>query len=171
MATEQPAPTIEETDAIHTHFGLSYATHLVMPRTILQSMPDWWQRDFVHLLRLYDHACSGLPENMQDVNYRVQTGEWREPWQVDDDTLKRLGWSYGDEDDTDATADPQDEEDPDEPLRTVIYDPEGNEHSIDTDCVFVPNREDPIPHYWRGRTRLPLAPITRTDVSATEDDA
>lgn len=37
-------------EAIHTYFGLSYANYLVLPRTVLQSMPDEWQGRFVKLL-------------------------------------------------------------------------------------------------------------------------
>jgi len=35
---------------IHTYFGLSYAQYLVIPRTVLQSMPEEWQDKFVLLL-------------------------------------------------------------------------------------------------------------------------
>ena len=37
-------------EAIHGYFGLSYANYLVMPRVVLQSMPDEWQEKFVVLL-------------------------------------------------------------------------------------------------------------------------
>ncbi|WP_030186594.1 hypothetical protein, partial [Streptomyces capuensis] len=43
-------------DAIHKHFGLSYANYLVLPRTLLQSMPDAWQNAFVKLLDEMDDA-------------------------------------------------------------------------------------------------------------------
>jgi len=35
---------------IHSYFGLSYANYLVLPRSVLQSMPNRWQKDFVELL-------------------------------------------------------------------------------------------------------------------------
>ena len=35
---------------IHWYFGLSYANYLVLPRSVLQSMPIKWQEDFVKLL-------------------------------------------------------------------------------------------------------------------------
>lgn len=35
---------------IHTAFGLSYASYLVIPRTVLQSMPLEWQARFVELV-------------------------------------------------------------------------------------------------------------------------
>lgn len=37
-------------EAIHLWFGLSYASYLTIPRSILQSMPDEWQKKFVILL-------------------------------------------------------------------------------------------------------------------------
>ena len=42
--------TIEEKEYIHGYFGLSYANYLVLPRSVLQSMPDKWQKQFVKLL-------------------------------------------------------------------------------------------------------------------------
>ncbi len=51
----------KDDEAIHSFFGLSYSSHLVVPRTVLQSMPARWQRDFVdHLLEL-DEAAFQLP--------------------------------------------------------------------------------------------------------------
>lgn len=37
-------------EKIHDYFGLSYANYLVLPRSVLQSMPDEWQEQFVGLL-------------------------------------------------------------------------------------------------------------------------
>ena len=55
---------------IQTWFGLSYCSYLVLPRSILQSMPEGWQKKFVELLeeagRLYECPESGL-------NYTVYT--------------------------------------------------------------------------------------------------
>lgn len=39
-----------EAGTIHAAFGLSYASYLVIPRTVLQSMPVEWQREFVRLV-------------------------------------------------------------------------------------------------------------------------
>jgi len=41
---------IEEKEHIHGYFGLSYANYLVIPRLVLQSMPEEWQKQFVFLL-------------------------------------------------------------------------------------------------------------------------
>ncbi|EFC78693.1 hypothetical protein FrEUN1fDRAFT_8187, partial [Parafrankia sp. EUN1f] len=43
-------PPRPESDTIHTWFGLSYSNYLVLPRSLLQSMPDRWQEPFVRLL-------------------------------------------------------------------------------------------------------------------------
>ncbi|EFC79182.1 hypothetical protein FrEUN1fDRAFT_7713, partial [Parafrankia sp. EUN1f] len=40
-------PPRPESDTIHTWFGLSYSNYLVLPRSLLQSMPDRWQEPFV----------------------------------------------------------------------------------------------------------------------------
>jgi hypothetical protein len=40
----------EEEEPVHAWFGLSYSSYLVLPRSILQSAPHWWQRAFVWLL-------------------------------------------------------------------------------------------------------------------------
>ena len=46
---------------VHEHFELSYASYKVLPRTVLQSMPVWWQRAFVDLMDLLDEAGADLP--------------------------------------------------------------------------------------------------------------
>lgn len=45
----EPDP-VETNEPIHEWFGLSYANYLVLPRTVLQSMPVDWQRRMVGLL-------------------------------------------------------------------------------------------------------------------------
>ena len=49
-----------EKEIIHGYFGLSYANYLVMPRSVLQSMPDAWQEEFVKLL-------DQIPETIDEV--------------------------------------------------------------------------------------------------------
>jgi hypothetical protein len=41
---------------VHAYMGLSYANYLVLHRSVLQSMPDDWQRAFVALLEEADQA-------------------------------------------------------------------------------------------------------------------
>ena len=59
-------------DYIHSFFGLSYASYLVLPRTILQSMPSKWQKDFVKLLHELDDTCAkhGISTPDYTVNAR-----------------------------------------------------------------------------------------------------
>lgn len=42
---------------MHTWFGLSHATHLVLPRVVIQSMPRRWQAELVALLQTSRVAC------------------------------------------------------------------------------------------------------------------
>ncbi len=44
----------DEHEAIHGAFGLSYAHYLVVPRSLLQSMPNEWQQRFVDTLKEMD---------------------------------------------------------------------------------------------------------------------
>lgn len=55
-------------EPIHDWFGLSYASYLVVPRTVLQSMPAEWQADLVRLLNL---ASAMFPDTEPDGGYRV----------------------------------------------------------------------------------------------------
>lgn len=47
-------PEYPKTQPIHEWFGLSYASYLVLPRSVLQSMPDEWQSKLVELLDQID---------------------------------------------------------------------------------------------------------------------
>lgn len=59
-------------DYIHAFFGLTYASYLVLPRSILQSMPSKWQKDFVKLLHVLDDTCAkhGISTPDYTVNAR-----------------------------------------------------------------------------------------------------
>lgn len=59
---------IYETDHVHEMFGLTYAAYLVLPRSILQSMPAGWQKQFCELMAQYDQATDGL----DGYDYSVQ---------------------------------------------------------------------------------------------------
>ncbi len=47
--------------AIHNWFELSYASYLVLPRTLLQSMPLQWQEDFVAHLEEMERLLPDWP--------------------------------------------------------------------------------------------------------------
>jgi hypothetical protein len=60
---------------VHTWFGLTYSSYLVIPRSLLQAMPPEWQANFVRLLREMRVAV----EFMQpiDDNYTVSLRDVR----------------------------------------------------------------------------------------------
>lgn len=58
----------EESEPIHRWFQLSYSSYLVLPRSILQSMPVEWQRRFVECIHEMEEAA---PEDAQGVTYTV----------------------------------------------------------------------------------------------------
>lgn len=64
-----------EDDAIHGWFGLSYASYLVLQRTVLQSMPQEWQRKFVALLEELD--STEWAEEIPRMGYTVLTRDSR----------------------------------------------------------------------------------------------
>lgn len=49
-------------DEIHRWFGLGRASFLVLPRVLLQEMPDAWQERFVALLEEYEAAFPNQPK-------------------------------------------------------------------------------------------------------------
>ena len=55
-------------DYIHAFFGLTYASYLVLPRSILQSMPCKWQKNFVNLLHELNNTCTKHGISMPDYN-------------------------------------------------------------------------------------------------------
>jgi len=57
-----------EDEPVHNWFQLSYSSYLVLPRSVLQSMPVEWQRDFIDLIRKVQRTLEvdGMP------NYRVR---------------------------------------------------------------------------------------------------
>lgn len=62
-------------EAIHLWFGLSYASYLTIPRSILQSMPDEWQKKFVLLLDEMDEAA--LAVGIKLPKYTVESRDDR----------------------------------------------------------------------------------------------
>lgn len=61
-------------DPIHEWFELSYAQYLTIPRSVLQSMPESWQADFVALLEELDETIDWRP---QAGRYWVQLRDGR----------------------------------------------------------------------------------------------
>ncbi|MFJ5644097.1 hypothetical protein [Streptomyces sp. NPDC093223] len=157
--TNQPT----ETDAIHRQFGLTYANYLVMPRTLLQSMDDAWQTEFVALLRRFNEAFAHVP---QAKGYKVEAATEHEVSELDEQQRAQLGitedWYRGEtppEGLTDAglLEWEAEHEDPEGP----VYYRDGQE--IDGGELVMLPAVDPVPHYQRGRTYIePKIPTTST---------
>ena len=63
----------EDSDPIQLWFNLSGAKYLVLPRSVLQSMPvDGWQRRFVGCLEELDAAFAG--QEMPDYYVKARKG-------------------------------------------------------------------------------------------------
>lgn len=60
---------IFDEEIIHGWFGLSYASYLVLPRSILQSAPVEWQKKFVDCLEELGEMFGCVPK---DGTYEVQ---------------------------------------------------------------------------------------------------
>ncbi len=54
-------------DDVHTMFNLSYASYLVWPRSVMQSMPAEWQHQFAELADQLEDRYGGY-----ETNYTVQ---------------------------------------------------------------------------------------------------
>lgn len=122
---------------IHTSFGLSYANYLVLPRTLLQSMPEEWQAKFVALV---NELYSAFRHVEQAQCYDVTPGVEREIGELTEAERAKLGITVIQEPDLD-------DEDDDRP---ALYSYRGEEYE-GWERVIWPT-EDPVPHYNRGRT-------------------
>jgi hypothetical protein len=56
MSDNPPDPLTQS--SVHTWFGLSYASYVVLPRSVLQSMDAPWQQRFVELMGELGSACT-----------------------------------------------------------------------------------------------------------------
>jgi hypothetical protein len=66
-----------EREAIHAWFGLTYANYLVVPRSVLQSMPDEWQTRFVTCLNEMHDAYGHLDWPEYRVNAVDSRGRFK----------------------------------------------------------------------------------------------
>lgn len=124
---------------IHTWFELSYSNYLVLPRSLMQSMPVEWQQRMVacveELRRAYEHLDH---PDAYEVTASVEC-EYSDLSAAD---MKALGITQADE--------PADEHD--DTWESRYYDRDGNEHQ-GWERVLAPRvGGDPVPHYDRGRT-------------------
>lgn len=135
---ETKPPTQE---LVHAYFSLSYANYHVLPRTLLQSMPDDWQARFVALMDELDNAFDHVDKT---EGYDVRAGRWVYINECSEAELKVAGITEAEEN------------------AEFYHDAEGNELT-GNDYAFLPGR-DPIPHYNRGRTYIQPGP---PDISHT----
>ena len=119
-------------EPIHEWFELSYSNYLVIPRSVLQSMPVEWQDRFVAALEEMGKAFGYLDWPVYDVRALARRPEFL------------------------YTEDCPDCHDNGEWCETC-----DGEGEVEADRYETPEevgvRPDPIPHYWRGRTRLKRA--------------
>lgn len=127
---------------VHTYFGLSYANYLVLPRTLLQSMPETWQHRFVDLVNELHDAFEDVK---QAPTYQVLAGETMPLNEMSDAQLEAAG----------ITVEGSDPDDPD--YETLYHRRSDGAELTGDDYGFVPG-EDPVPHYNRGRTRVEPRP-------------
>ncbi len=65
--------TVDTCDPMHGWFGLSYASYLVLPRSLIQEMPEEWQKRMVELLEEWDEAVGPYcAEHAHSMDYDVK---------------------------------------------------------------------------------------------------
>lgn len=65
---------VDDPQPIHTYFGLTYASYLVLPRSVMQAMPVQWQTQMVKLLEQVEERYGGLyGSNGYDVRLVADT--------------------------------------------------------------------------------------------------
>jgi hypothetical protein len=127
-----------EHDAVHKHFGLSYANYLVIPRALLQSMPQEWQSQFVALLKTLEDAFAHVPQ--ADV-YDVTAGKENLLRDMTESELYAACVEVAGDDDMGHGP-------------NTVYRRLSDGEELDGDSYgFMPGK-DPVPHYNRGRTRV-----------------
>jgi hypothetical protein len=171
IATREPHPL-----DIHTWFSLTYANYLVIPRSVLQSMPEDWQHRFTALLGEMDQAFGhldwpayevrALKREREHTMVIVPCGECcgtgredaRDPTPSTEalrDALRMLacedpkwvGTLWWNEHVAILGGEPC----PECNGEMLVEDPEGSRYETPEEVGF---RDDPIPHYNRGRTKL-----------------
>lgn len=132
MSTETDIPATD----IHTWFGLTYSNYLVLPRTLLQSMPEEWQHRFTAIV---DEMQAAFANVSQAEVYKVEAAEEHEYGDLTDAQRARLRIIRHDEnfgmDCNDLVTFEDDERMDIEPDERILI-----------PCA------DPLPHYNRGRT-------------------
>lgn len=70
---------VDTSEPIHAFFELTYASYLVLPRSVLQSAPLSWQRRFVQCLHDLEamFGSTNPPEGEYEVRIRDAAGKYR----------------------------------------------------------------------------------------------
>lgn len=157
MTTRATSATASQQD-VHSYFGLTYSTYLVLHRTLLQSMPKDWQHAFVALLEELDEAFAHVD---RPDTYLVRPAVEEYVNALTDDAIRAAGIrrednpdytpNAGNDDEHDHGEEDHGEEDQDGPY--CYYDAFGQPLDLD-EFVLVPTGRDPIPPYQRGRARV-----------------
>ncbi|MFG2676989.1 hypothetical protein [Streptomyces sp. NPDC048445] len=138
---------------IHTHFSFSYANYLVLPRTLLQSMPAEWQHQFVALLEQMDTA---FVHQEQAEAYEVIPSTEHIVGEMTDLQLKMAGISAdlygGEKPSVDLVGEDLLEWQEKHETARPSYSRNGEELDAG-ERVLIPTL-DPVPHYNRGRTHV-----------------
>lgn len=127
---------------VHGSFGLSYANYQVLPRTLMQSMPEGWQYAYVALVNQLRDAFNHVD---QADDYDVHPGTWKYANECSDAELARAGAELYYDDPACEGEDADDDGERRYLWRGETYEPH--------DYIFVPG-SDPVPAYNRGRTRI-----------------
>lgn len=127
-----------DTEAIHLHFSLSYANYMVLPRTLLQSMPDEWQARFVALVDELGEAFGHVP---QAEAYKVQAAREHDLREMTDSELYAAGVLV-------------EGDGPDGPGPNTRYHSAEDGRELDGNERILLPVPDPVPHYNRGRARV-----------------
>lgn len=129
----------DEHEAIHAWFELTYANYLVLPRSVLQSMPDEWQHRFVGCLEEMGKAYGYLDWPAYSVQALAREADIITPV-MECEVCAGRG---------------HDEDGEDCPVCEAMGEIPTNEGERYETPEEVGFRIDPIPHYERGRTRIP----------------
>ncbi|MEU1088949.1 hypothetical protein ACFYPN_16150 [Streptomyces sp. NPDC005576] len=130
--TARPADVTD--GPIHQWFSLSYTNYVVLPRTLLQSMPTEWQERMVACLNELHDAFSHIP---QAEVYEVTAATEHIVREMTEAELQRAGIEFG--------AWRTDKDAP-------VYFRDGDE--LDPHARVLLPTTDPVPHYNRGRTYI-----------------
>lgn len=146
--TTATKPSRPEQDHIHTWFGLTYSNYLVLPRTLLQSMPDEWQERFVGVLEKLGAAFSHVE---MPQSYKVDAATEHEVGDLDGSTLAALGITRTEHP---CTMDHDHDENHGWDCNDRVTFSSYERDEMDRDEMVLVPCADPVPHYNRGRAYI-----------------